>query len=108
VRLWIRFWWTIHVHVVREYLPRVTSFHYRLGLSLSKHIRHRLIVKINDKRRPRTCEALNQILDDYSRARRVPVPILSPYHATRGPTGQGERARICLSIFSLIHTLTSV
>jgi hypothetical protein len=42
----------------REDPSRVTSSHNRLGLSLSKHIRHGLIAKINGKSRPRTCEAL--------------------------------------------------
>jgi hypothetical protein len=45
-------------HIYREHLPRVITSRNRLGLSLSKFIRHRLIAKINDKRKSRTCEAL--------------------------------------------------
>jgi hypothetical protein len=37
--------------IYRKDLPRVTASRNRLGLSLSKHIRHRLIAKINSKRR---------------------------------------------------------
>jgi hypothetical protein len=44
--------------IYREDLPRVTASRNRLGLSLSKRIRHRLVVKINGKRRPQTCEIL--------------------------------------------------
>jgi hypothetical protein len=39
--------------IYREDLPRVTAFHNRLGLSLSKRIRYGLVAKINGKRRPR-------------------------------------------------------
>jgi hypothetical protein len=61
-------WWlvvvliTSSVAATRNYsedLPRVTASRNRLGLSLSKHIRHGLIAKINGKRRPWTCEALD-------------------------------------------------
>jgi hypothetical protein len=49
-----------------------------LGLSLSKRIRYRLIVKINGKRRLWAYEALSQILMDYSHARHALAPIASP------------------------------
>jgi hypothetical protein len=39
--------------IYREVLPRVTTTHNRLGLSLYKRIRHGLVTKINDKRRLR-------------------------------------------------------
>jgi hypothetical protein len=45
-------------HIYREDPPRVTASRNRLGLSLSKCIRHGLVAKINGKRRSRTCEAL--------------------------------------------------
>jgi hypothetical protein len=47
-------WWLMVVlwstsvaaaHIYREDLPRVKTSHNRLGLSLSKHIRHRLVAK---------------------------------------------------------------
>jgi hypothetical protein len=53
-------WWlmavlvTTSVVVARIYmedLPRVTTSYNRLGLSLLKHIRLRLVAKINDKRK---------------------------------------------------------
>jgi hypothetical protein len=44
--------------IYREDLSRVTASRNRLGLSLSKRIRHGLIAKINGKRRPRSCKAL--------------------------------------------------
>jgi hypothetical protein len=63
---------TISVAVTRIYredLPRVTVSRNRLALSLSKHIRHGLVAKINSKRRPRACEALGQISADYKMIR---------------------------------------
>jgi hypothetical protein len=77
--------------IYREDLPRVTASHNRLGLSLSKHIRHELIAKINGKRRPRTCEALGWILVDYSCTRRAPAPIASPCAA---PPDKARRASV--------------
>jgi hypothetical protein len=73
-------------HIYTEDTPRVTASRNRLGLSLTKRIRHGLIAKINDKRRSWTCEALGQISVDYSRA---------------------CRAHVCFSIFSLLHTFVS-
>jgi hypothetical protein len=70
--------------IYREDLPRVTPSCNRLGLSLSKRIRHELIVKINGKRRPQTCEALDRISADYSCARRAPV--CAHHLAMPGPT----------------------
>jgi hypothetical protein len=64
--------------IYREELSRVIASHNRLGLSLSKRIRHGLVVKINDKRRPRTCEVLGQISVDYSRTHRASAPIARP------------------------------
>jgi hypothetical protein len=86
--------------IYRKDLPRVTKSRNRLGLSLSKRIRHGLIAKINGKRRSRACEALGRISADYSRARRVPVP----HHA---PPRRGERAHACFPLSSLLHTLVS-
>jgi hypothetical protein len=70
-------------HIYRKNPPRVTAFRNRLDLSLSKRIRHGLVAKLNGKRRPWACEALDQILVDYSRARRAPGPITSPYQVRR-------------------------
>jgi hypothetical protein len=68
------------VRIYREDPPNFTTSHNQLGLSLSKHIRYRLVAKINGKRRLRTCEALDQISTDYS------------------------RELVFLSFFSLLHT----
>jgi hypothetical protein len=84
-------------------LSSVTASHNRLGLFLSKYIRHGLVVKINGKRRLRICEALVWISADYLRARRAPMPIATPR-----PTRRAERAHACFSIYSLLHTLVSV
>jgi hypothetical protein len=61
--------------IYRKDLPRVIASYNRLGLSLSKYIRHRLVAKINDKRRSWTYKALGQILADYSHARHAPARI---------------------------------
>jgi hypothetical protein len=84
------------VAVVRIYMedpPRVTMSCNWLCLSLSKRIRHRLISKINNKKRSWTCEALGQISVDYSCAHRL----TSPCHARSGPARQGEWACACVS-----------
>jgi hypothetical protein len=53
-------WWLMIVHsmavvrIYREDLPTVIASYNRLGLSLSKHIRHGLVEKINYKRNLRT------------------------------------------------------
>jgi hypothetical protein len=52
--------------IYREDMTRVTASHNRLGLSLSKCIRHKLIAKINGKSKPRAYEALGQILMGHS------------------------------------------
>jgi hypothetical protein len=90
----------VAAHIYREDLPKVTVSHNRLGLSLSKHIRHGLIVKINGKRRLRTCETLGRILVDYSHACRVPHThrLDSPCHAI---------ARVYFSLSPLLYTLAS-
>jgi hypothetical protein len=88
--------------IYREDLPRVTTSCNRLGLSLSKRIRHELVEKINGTRRPRGCETLCRILADYSRARRAPVPIASPRHAPPGEVS--KRARVFLPFSSPPHT----
>jgi hypothetical protein len=84
----------VATHIYREDLPRVTTFRNWLCLSLSKYIRHRLIAKLNGKRRPRACEALDLISVDYSHARHAPAPIASPHH-TR-PSEVSE----CTCVFS--------
>jgi hypothetical protein len=89
-------------HIYREDLPRVTMSYNRLGLSLSKHIRHELVEKINGKRRPLTCEALGRILMDYSHARRSPAPIASPRPARPGEAS--ERVHVFLAFSSPPHT----
>jgi hypothetical protein len=82
-------------HIYREDMPSVTISRNRLGLSLSKCIRHELVAKINGKRRPRTCEALGRILADYSRARHAAAPIA---RATFGPAQRGEVSE-CVCVF---------
>jgi hypothetical protein len=98
--------------IYRKDLPRVTASHNRLYLSLSKCIRHRLIAKINNKRRPWTCEALSRISVDYSCAHRAPMPIASPRHATQHnttprhvrPSEASERMRVFLPFSFPPHT----
>jgi hypothetical protein len=51
--------------IYREDPPRVTASRNRLGLSLSKRIRHGLVAKINGKMRSQACEALGWISADY-------------------------------------------
>jgi hypothetical protein len=94
--------------IFREDLPRVTTSYNRLGLSLSKRIRHGLKAKINGKRRPRTCEALGQISMGHSRARHVPGPIFSPRLTTSCPVRRGERARVFLPFFSPSYTCKGI
>jgi hypothetical protein len=102
-------WWLVVVlvttsvgvtRIYREDPPRVTTFRNQLGLSPSKRIRHKLVAKINSKRRPRTYEALSQILVNYSHAHRAPVPITSshPTSPRPAPMRQGERARVYISV----------
>jgi hypothetical protein len=98
-------------HIYREDLPRVIASHNRLGLSLSKHIRHGLVAKINSKRRSWACEALGRISVDYLHARRVPASITSPRHimplpARSGPMRQAS-ACVCFPLSPLLHTLAS-
>jgi hypothetical protein len=97
--------------IYREDPHRITGFRKWLGLSLSKRIRHELIEKINDKRRPRTCEALGWISTEYLRARRAPTPISSPRHAMPGPVQRGEARRASVHmyffLFPLLRTLVS-
>jgi hypothetical protein len=64
--------------IYREDSPMVITSHNRLGLSLSKRIKHRLVEKINGKIWSWTCEALDLISKDYLRSRRAPVPIALP------------------------------
>jgi hypothetical protein len=95
---------TISVVVAHSYgedPPRVTASRNRLVLSLTKHIRHGLVAKINGKRRPRTYEALGQISVNYSRTRRALVPISSPRHTMPDAVRRGERAHTCDSPFLL-------
>jgi hypothetical protein len=92
----------VDAHIYREDPSRITASHNRLGLSLSKRIRHSLIVKINGKRRPRTCEALDRILMNYSCAHRAPVPIVSPRPTPPGEAS--EYACVFLPLYSAPHT----
>jgi hypothetical protein len=80
----------VAARIYREDWPRVTTSRNRVDLSLSKRIRHGLVAKINDKRKPRTCEALGRILMDYSCAHRALAPIASPRLTTPCPVWQGE------------------
>jgi hypothetical protein len=94
--------------IYREDSSRVTTSHNRLGLSLSKCIRHGLVAKINDKIKPQICEALGRISANHSLTCCVPVPIASPRHVTFGPTRRGKRAWACVSSFLLSFTLLQV
>jgi hypothetical protein len=92
--------------IYREDPPRVTASRNRLGISLSKRIRHGLVAKLNGKRRPWTYEALYRILADYSCARRAPAPIASSQHARPGSARRAsERAYFSISL--LLHTIAS-
>jgi hypothetical protein len=62
-------WWLVIVlfstsvadtRIYREDLPSITASRNRLNLFLSKHIRHGLVAKLNNNRRPRTYEALTE------------------------------------------------
>jgi hypothetical protein len=85
--------------IYKEHPPRVTASRNRLGLSLSKHIRHGLVAKINGKRKPQTCKPLDRISVNYSLACRAPAPIALPCYARRA-----ERARVCVSLSHLLYT----
>jgi hypothetical protein len=76
--------------IYREDPPRVMTFRNQLGLSLSKRNRHGLVEKINDKRRPQTCETLGRISADHSRAHHVAASIASPRHTPPGPARPNE------------------
>jgi hypothetical protein len=102
-------WWLVVVlvttsvgvtRIYREDPPRVTTFRNQLGLSPSKRIRHKLVAKINSKRRPRTYEALSQILVNYSHAHRAPVPITSSRPTSPRPApprpDEARRASACV------------
>jgi hypothetical protein len=81
--------------IYREDPPRVTASHNRLGLSLSKRIRHRLIAKINVKqsRGPVRLWAGFQ----WTIRTHVVCPCPSPRHTTPGPTQRGEvSGRVCV------------
>jgi hypothetical protein len=94
----------VATHIYREDPLRVTTSHNQLGLPLPKLIRHGLVAKINGKRCSWTCEALGQISADYPRARRAPLPIASPRHATPHPARRGERA--CMGLSPFLHSST--
>jgi hypothetical protein len=94
--------------IYREDPPRITASRNRLGLSLSKRIRHRLIAKINGKTKPRTCKALGRISVDHSHTCRAPVPIATPHHSRPDPARRGERARVCVSPFLISSILLQV
>jgi hypothetical protein len=93
--------------IYREDLSRVTASHNRLRLSLSKHIRHGLIAKINDKRKLWTYEALDPILMNYSYARRVIVSIASPHHVMPHPARRASTC-MCFSLSPFFNTHASV
>jgi hypothetical protein len=76
--------------IYREDLSRVTASRNLIDLSLSKHIRYRLIVKINGKRRLWAYEALSRILMDYSHAHHALAPIASPRLASSCHAPPGE------------------
>jgi hypothetical protein len=92
--------------IYREDLRRVTTSRNRLSLSLSKRIRHRLIAKINGKRRSWTCKDLGWISTDYLRARRTPTPNASPRPARPGEARRVS-ARVYFSISPFLHILAS-
>jgi hypothetical protein len=86
-------------HIYRENSARVIVSRNWLGLSLSKHIRHRLVVKINGKWRLWAYEALGQISVDYSCACRVLAPIASPCHAMPRLAGPDEVRWVSACVF---------
>jgi hypothetical protein len=88
--------------IYREDPPRATTSRNRLRLSLSKRIRHGLVVKINSKMMSWTCKALGRISVDYSHARRAPAPITTPRPAR--PDEASECACMFLSFYSPPHT----
>jgi hypothetical protein len=90
----------VSAHIYRDDPPRVTVSCNRLYLSLSKYIRHRLIAKINGKKRSWTCKALCQISVDYSCT--CCEPIAMPCHTTPGEAS--EHARVFLPFSSPPHT----
>jgi hypothetical protein len=100
----------VATRIYREDPPMATTSHNRLGLSLSKCIRHGLVAKLNGKRRPWAYEALDWISVDYSCTRRAPPPITSPHHTTPrharpGPIRQGKASeRTCVFPFLLSST----
>jgi hypothetical protein len=101
--LFIVFRSVMTAHIYRKDLPRITTFDNRLDLSLSKRIRHKLIVKTNGKRKLWTYEALSQILPYHSCTRRAPMPIVSPR-----PVRPNEQAHVCDSPFLVSSTLLQV
>jgi hypothetical protein len=94
--------------IYKDDLPRVTASRNQLDLSLSKCIGHGLIAKLNGNRRQRSCEALDQILVDYSCAHHAPAPITSPRHTPPHPVRRGEWARVYVSPFLLSSTYLQV
>jgi hypothetical protein len=90
--------------IYREDLPRVTTSRNRLGLSLSKRIRHRLVVKINGKRRPQTYEVLAKFW--WTIHTHVVHPRPSPHLATPHFVWQAS-TRVCFSLSSHLHTIAS-
>jgi hypothetical protein len=80
----------VAARIYREDLPRVTTSYNRICLSLSKRIRHILIVKINDKRRFWTCKA--------RRAHPITLPRLASLREVN------ERACVFFHFSSALHT----
>jgi hypothetical protein len=92
-------------HTYKEDSSRVTASHNRLGLSLSKHIRHKLLAKINGKRRPWVYETLGRVLVDYSCIHTH--RLASPRLATPGLVRRGdasERVHVFLPFSFTPHT----
>jgi hypothetical protein len=90
----------VTVRIYKEDPSRITASHNRLGLSLWKRIRHRLIAKINGKRRPRTCEALSRVRQTIHT--HVVHPCPSPRHAPHPPGEAIEHA--CVFLFLICYT----
>jgi hypothetical protein len=84
--------------IYREDLPRVTSSHNRLAISLYKRIRHRLVAKITDKRR------LRGFGPDFGGLLTHTSCACTHRHAWRGEASE----YVCFSLSPLFHILVSV
>jgi hypothetical protein len=102
--LFVIFTFMAAARIYREDPLRVRASRNRLSLSLLKRIRHGFVTKINGKRTPHICEALDRILVNYSRAHRAPTPIASLPHLA---SPSEVSVHMCFSLSSLFHTLVS-